>query len=136
MEGHWMKARMMLAEAAVGHQDGTLSMLRAGITHAWGKTAPVGLQSALAVRIEGEMGDSGSHTFDLRCMDSDGAEVMSQLKGQFDVPKGGGVMNFVMNFSLGFPRHGRYTFVLRVDNVQQDTWPMTIAENPPGGAQP
>ena len=130
-----MKARMTLAEAATGHPDGTLSMLRAGITHTWGQL-PVGLQAALAVRIEGEMGDAGPHEFDLRCMDTDGAEVMPQLKGQFEVPKGGGVMNFVLNFSMGFPQHGRYTFVLRVDNVQQDNWQIPIAENPPGGAKP
>jgi len=111
---------MMLAEAATGHPDGTISMLRAGITHVWVQQPPYGLQASLVSRIEAEMGDAGQHQFDLRCMNDDGAEVMPKMQGQFTAPQGGGANNLILNFTTAFPGPGRYTFVLRVDNVQLD----------------
>jgi uncharacterized protein DUF6941 len=133
-----VKAKMMLAEAATGHPDGTISMLRAGITHVWVQQPPYGLQASLVSRIEAEMGDAGSHQFDLRCMNDDGAEVMPKMQGQFTAPQGGGVNNLILNFSTAFPKPGRYTFVLRVDNVQLDAcWvQVTPAQNPTSGGTP
>jgi hypothetical protein len=129
-----LKGRLILAEHATAHQDGTLSILRSGINAAWGKL-PVPFQGALATRIEGDLGDSGSHRFDLRCMNSDGADVMPKLQGGFEVPKGGGVMNFVLSISMQFPGYGSYTFVLRVDDVQLDSWSISVTEGgPQGGA--
>ena len=127
-----MKAKMMLAEAATGHPDGTISMLRAGITHVWVQNPPYGLQASLVSRIEAELGDSGAHQFDLRCMTDDGAEVMPKMQGQFTAPQGGGANNLILNFSTAFPKPGRYTFVLRVDNVQLDMCSVQVAQAPDG----
>jgi hypothetical protein len=135
-----MKAKMMLAEAATGHPDGTISMLRAGINHVMVQQPPYHMQAALVSRIEAEMGDVGNHQFDLRCMNEDGAEVMPKLAGNFHVQQGGGANNLIMNFQTAFPKPARYTFVLRVDNVQLDacTVQVTQAPNPPaaGSAPP
>ncbi len=127
-----MKAKMMLAEAATGHPDGTISMLRAGITHVWVQNPPYGLQASLVSRIEAEMGDAGPHQFDLRCMTDDGAEVMPKMQGQFTAPQGGGINNLILNFSTAFPKPGRYTFVLRVDNVQLDMCTVQVTQAPEG----
>ena len=130
-----MKAKMLLAEAATGHPDGTISMLRAGITHVWAHAQPFGLQASLVSRIEAEMGDAGAHNFDLRCMNDDGGEVMPKMQGQFTAPQGGGANNLILNFSTAFPKPGRYTFVLRVDNVQLDACSVHVAQAPnPQGA--
>src|SRR4051812_1524618 len=74
-----MKAKMLLAEAATGHPDGTISMLRAGINQVWVQQPPFGLHASLVSRIEAELGDAGTHQFDLRCMNDDGAEVMPKM---------------------------------------------------------
>src|SRR5262245_60888464 len=104
-----------------------MSMLRAGITHVWGTAPQVPFQGALVARIEADAGDSGaaSHSFDLRCMDQDGSNVAPPLAGQFMVPKGGGFNNIILGMAMLFPKHGDYTFILRVDNVQLDSWKVT-----------
>jgi len=130
-----MKAKMILAEAATGHPDGTISMLRAGINQVLVAQPPYGIQASLVSRIEAEMGDAGPHQFDLRCMNDDGAEVMPKMQGQFVAPHGGGVNNLILNFHTTFPKPGRYTFVLRVDNVQLDQCAVNVAQ-PPAGATP
>jgi hypothetical protein len=134
-----LKATLLLAEAATAHPDGTISMLRAGITNVWGEKPPVNLQASLVSRILAELGDSGDHQFDLRCMDEDGKEIMPRLHGTFQVPAGGGHSNLILNFGIGFTRHGRHMFVLRIDNVQYDTWTVTAAPPPqatPGQSPP
>jgi hypothetical protein len=128
-----MKAKLLLSEAATGHPDGTISMLRAGITHVWTQpNPPYGLQAALVSRIEADLGDAGQHQFDLRCMNDDGAEVMPRLAGQFAVASGGGTNNLILNFNTVFPKPGRYTFVLRVDNVQLDQCSVQVTPAPAG----
>jgi hypothetical protein len=128
-----MKAKLLLSEAATGHPDGTISMLRAGITHVWTQpNPPYGLQAALVSRIEADLGDAGQHQFDLRCMNDDGAEVMPRLAGQFAVASGGGANNLILNFNTVFPKPGRYTFVLRVDNVQLDQCSVQVTPAPAG----
>ena len=93
--------------------------------------APYALHASLVSRIEAELGDDGVHQFDLRCMNDDGAEVMPKMQGQFTAPHGGGANNLILNFQTAFPSTGRYTFVLRVDNVQLDTCTIQVAQAPP-----
>lgn len=127
-----MKGRLLLAEAATGHPDGTISMLRAGINQLWVQQPPYQFQGTLVVRVEGEAGDaSPSHSLDLRCMDDDGTEVIPQIQGQFGVPKGGGINNVILQFATMFPKPGKYTFVLRVNNVLLDTYSLTVSQGPP-----
>ena len=80
-----MKARLLLAEAATAHPDGTISMLRAGITNVWGDKPPVQLQASLVTRIESDPGDVGKHAVEIFLIDADGKEVMPKLSGEFEV---------------------------------------------------
>jgi hypothetical protein len=130
-----VKARLLLAEASTTHPDGTISMLRAGITNVWGETPPVNLQASLVTRIEAEMGDVGQHEIEIMCMDEDGKEVMPKLNGQFAVGRGGGHNNILLNFGFAFPRFGLFTFVVRIDHVQYDTWSLRVSASPPGAGQ-
>jgi hypothetical protein len=63
-------------------------------------------------------------------MNEDGAEVMPKMQGSFTVPQGGGVNNLILNFQTAFPKPGRYTFVLRVDNVQLDGCSVMVTQAP------
>jgi hypothetical protein len=65
-------------------------------------------------------------------MDEDGKEVMPKLEGNFQVARGGGHNNILLNFGFGFPTFGLYSFVVRVDGVQYDTWTLRAAQTPPG----
>ena len=126
-----MKAKLILAAAATGHPDGTISMLRAGITHVWGDKPPIPLKATLVVRIESELSDMGNHDFDIKCMDEDGQQALPPLKGKFAVPQGGGVNNLILGLAVAFQKHGRYVFFVRVDNVELDSWTIAVGSRPP-----
>jgi hypothetical protein len=125
-----MRGKLILAEAATGHPDGTVSMLRAGITHVWAETPPFPLQAALVARIETEMGDVGLHQAEIKCMDEDGQQVMPTIAGQFEAPQGGGNSTLILGFNAAFPKAGRYLFYLHVDKVERDAWPLTASVPP------
>jgi len=131
-----VKARLLLAEAATSHPDGTISMLRAGITNVWGEKPPINLQASLITRIEADLGDVGNHKLEIMCMDEDGKEVMPKLDGQFQVARGGGHNNILLNFGFGFPAFGLFSFIVRVDGVQYDTWSLRAAQAPAQGQVP
>ncbi len=126
-----MKAQMILADAASAHPDGTISMLRAWINRIWGSTPPFLLRGALAIRIEGEIGDQGKHSFDLKCLDLDGQEALPKVEGEFEVPKGGGAASLVLNLQAAFKQPAKYLFVLRVDRVQLQEWPIEVCVRTP-----
>ncbi len=126
-----MKGKIVLAESATSHPDGTFSLLRGGITHVWAENPPYGFRGSLVVRIEADLADKGQHRFDLRCMSQDGVEVMPTIQGQFDVPQGGGFHNLVMGLGTAFPEPGQYVFVVRVDEVEQDRWTMHVIKGRP-----
>jgi hypothetical protein len=129
-----VKARLLLAEAATAHPDGTISMLRAGITNVWGDKPPVPLQASLVTRIEADPGDYGKHAVEIFLIDADGKEVMPKLSGEFEVARGGGHNNIILNFQVQFPALGLFQFVVRVDNVQYDVWTLRTAKPPTQGA--
>lgn len=129
-----MEAKLIVAEAVSIHPDGTFSLLRGGITHVWGDLAPprsmVPFKGAVIVRIEADAADRGRHEFDVRCMTQDGATLGPEIKGGFDVPQGGGINNLVLNTSFGFPSHGIYEFVARVDQRVVDRWKLHVQPRP------
>ena len=127
-----MRAKILLAEAATHHPDGTVSILRSGITHIRGSGPPYRFKGCLVIRIEGELSDKGMHGFELHCMDEDGGEVLPPLKGQFEVPKGGGVNGLILGLAVAFKKIGRYVFSLRVDNVGLDTWTVSVVQQQKG----
>ena len=120
-----MKGSLLLAEFATAHQDGTVSLLRSGITHLWGATLPIEFQGMMVARIFPDIGDQGPHTFDLKVLDEDGVTLAPPVAGHFDVAKAGGTSNFILGMNMTFTKFGRFLFVLRVDNVQCDTWTLT-----------
>lgn len=121
-----MKGKLILAEAATGHPDGTFSVLRAGLNQVSSDTLPTSLNGALVARIETDLADQGPHQFELRCMDADGKQMIQPIQGNFDAPQGGGNTNLILGIGIPLPKAGRYEFVLRVDNVVQDSWAFTV----------
>jgi hypothetical protein len=109
-------------------------MLRAGITNVWGEKAPVPLQASLVTRIEADPGDMGKHAVEIFLMDVDGKEVMPKLSGEFEVARGGGHNNIILNFQVQFPALALFQFVIRIDNVQYDVWTLRTARPPAQGA--
>jgi hypothetical protein len=115
-----VKAKLLLADSAASHPDGTISLLRMGITHAWGDALPVTYQGVLVIRIEATMVDEGEHDLQVRMMTFDGKEFAPRLQGKFTVPKGGGNVNVLLRFGIGFPKYETYTFAAVVDRTEQD----------------
>lgn len=84
----------------------------------------------MVVRIHAEIGDEGDHSFDFCCRNEDGKTIGDTLKGSFAVegaPQG--VQNLVLMINLGFPKAGRYVFVLRIDNSIADEWPLSVRKS-------
>lgn len=114
-----MKVHLLLAEAACLNADGTISMLRAGISHIWGDP-PYTLQANLVVQIETDAGDQGDHTLEVRCMDEDGKLAAPAIQGGFSAPQGGGSSTILLGLGFAFPKGGTYIFYCRVDKQLQD----------------
>lgn len=132
-----MNAILMLCEAATGHPDGTISMLRAGIDQVRAPAEPIPFQGALVVRMEAEIGDTGEHQFDLQCLDQDGKLVLPPLNGRFSVPTVGGTNHLILGLALRFPKVGEYVFYFRVDNKIESKWKakagLLLAQQPKEG---
>ncbi len=121
-----MKGKLILAEHATGHPDGTFSMLKAGIDRMQAAKMPAPFKAALVVRIEPDVADQGEHTFDIRCMDADGKQVLQGQKGKFKAPASGGTINLILGMAGSFPSTGNFCFYLRIDNVEVDSWTVRV----------
>ncbi|HUG36203.1 MAG TPA: hypothetical protein VML54_04595 [Candidatus Limnocylindrales bacterium] len=125
-----MHAHLVMAEAATRHPDGTVSMLRAGITHLWAEKPPWTLNGALVVHLGTDPPDKGQHEFQLECMDQDGKSVLPAVKGQFMAPQGRSTTNLVIGLSMRFEQPGPHTFYFTVDKVQRGEWTLQCAVPP------
>ncbi len=121
-----MKGKLILAEHATVHPDGTFSMLRAGIDRLNVEKAPAPFAATIVVRIEAGIADEGTHHFDLRCLDADGNAVLPVQKGQFNSPAGGAIINLMIGIAAAFPKLGDFIFYLRIDNVEADSWTIHV----------
>ena len=121
-----MKGKLILAEHATGHPDGTFSMLKAGIDRMQASKMPAPFKAALVVRIEPDVADQGEHTFDIRCMDADGKQVLQGQRGKFKAPESGGTLNLILSMAGSFPNTGNFSFYLRIDNVEVDSWTVRV----------
>ena len=110
-----MNAWMILADSASPHQDGTISMLRAGINRVWAASEPISLKATLVARVDAEPSEKGSHEFSIVCVDEDGKDKLPPLKGTFQVPQGGGNSNFLLGLPTQLPNFGLYSFRLVID---------------------
>lgn len=130
-----MEAQLLLAEHAVQHHDGTVSMLRGGITHFWTTETPFRVKGTLFVRILSDMAEQGPHKVDLRLMDQDGKFLGPTVEGSFNAPSGGGASTLLLGIEVQLQQAGRYQFNLKVDNVVLGTLTLTAAFKEQGEQQ-
>lgn len=123
----------MLAEYASSHPDGTFSMLRAGLNRLHVEKIPAPFRATLVARMETDIADAGEHRFDIRCVDVDGKEVLPTQQGQFQAPQGGSNINLIIGISAAIPKLGVFVFYLRIDNVEVDSWTVTVVEKKKAG---
>jgi uncharacterized protein DUF6941 len=127
-----MKLTLLLAEAATTHPDGTVSILRAGINRAVNHTAPIPLAAALVARVDGDINEGASnHKFSVRLFNEDGRDVIPKVEGGFVLPPEWGAVNLVFNLQAAFPKHGRYSFHLNVDDIHHAQWSVEVTPHPP-----
>jgi hypothetical protein len=125
-----MKVTLLLGEAATAHPDGTVSILRAGITNVWGPKLPVHLIAALVVKIDSQPAESGSHAVEIRVIDTDGHDVAPRLSGNFNVGPTGGASNLILNFQIAFAKYGRYEFSTIIDRQLYGAWNIEVTAPP------
>lgn len=123
-----MKGWIILAEAATGHPDGTISMLRAGIDKVWADSTPILIRGAIVASIEGEASERGPHKIEVNCIDEDGNDQLPTIQGQFDLPTGGGKNTLIVGLHSQLRRFGTYEFNLVVDRAQVARWTMRAIE--------
>ncbi len=116
-----MKGTLILAEAATAAPRGMVNMLNAFIHGVQGKGPKFALRCVAVVQIVADMVDAGTHEFDVRGMDEDGAEFIPKFGGSFDVPQGGGRSQFIIGIAGSFQHPGSYVVALRVDNHELDS---------------
>jgi len=123
-----MKGMLILADAATFHPDGTTSMLRAGIDQVKAAAAPIFLRAALVARIEGELGERGRHELEISCINEDGQDQLPAVKGQFEVPPGGGKHTLVLAIQAKLNTFGLCQFNLLVDKVLLNSWNLRVEQ--------
>lgn len=125
-----MNGRLILAEHATAHPDGTISMLRAGINQIHGPALPVPFQGTLVVRVVADIADQGEHVVDLRCMNQDGKLALPVVQGGIAIPAGGGAVNLLFGLQVAFQEKGKLIWYLRVDQHVVDELPIMIRVGP------
>lgn len=126
-----MKGRIILADHASSHHDGTFSLLKAGIDRLNVIHQPYLFRASLVARFTSDLADEGKHEFDIKCVDVDGRPVLPPLNGNFTAPRGGGSTNLIMGIDTVFPSLGRYIFYLRIDNKEEDSWEIQVIQVDP-----
>lgn len=123
-----MKAKITLAEAATTHPDGTVSMLRAGITRVWARELPIRFSASLVIRIESEPAERGKNDIEVQCIDEDGNDRLPTIKAQMDGPKGGGDATIVMGLQQNFTNYGLYQFNVLGNRILLDSWDLKVLQ--------
>ncbi len=121
-----MRGRLIFADAATGHNDGTVSMLRAGINRVRTTGTPIPLKGTLVATIDAEASERGHHEVEVNCIDEDGNNRLPSVKMSFDVPKGGGRNNLIIAINKRVTEFGVYQFNLVVDRHEADSLVLKI----------
>ena len=121
-----MRGSLILAEAATAHPDGTISMLRAGITRVNAASMPIVFKGALVASIFAQPSEHGQHELELSCIDEDGSDRMPTIKASFGVPRAGGPNHLIIGFSKKFEAWGTYQFNLVIDRQEHDTFLLMV----------
>lgn len=116
-----MKGRLIFADSATGHNDGTVSMLRAGINRVRTSETPIPLRGTLVATIDAEASERGHHEVEVNCIDEDGNNRLPSVKMSFDVPKGGGRNNLIIAINKRVTEFGVYQFNLVIDRHEVDS---------------
>lgn len=102
-------------------------MLRAGITRVWSAEVPIVFRASLVVRIEAEAAERGKNEFEIHCINEDGKDQLSPIRGQFDSPKGGGDHQLIMAIQSKLSNFGLYQFNILINKVVYDSWNLRVA---------
>lgn len=124
----------VLCDYALVDQYGKLSVL--GIfQHIWvGQFPAVHPRLHLVLRLRGKRTEVGEHRVMIRLRDDHGAEVLSGNGTVTFAEPPAGVTEVeagaVLVFDVPFHHAGRYTFDITVDNEQQASVSLTVAQSP------
>lgn len=118
----------MLAEAATAHPDGTVSMLRAGITRVQTSQMPMPLRLSLVASIAAEPSERGKHTLEMNCIDEDGNDRLPAISLQFETPPTGGTNHLIIAINKKLSEFGVYQFNLVIDREQKASCTLQVAK--------
>lgn len=116
-----MKGRLLFAESASAHNDGTVSILRAGINRVTASAPPVLLRGAIVATIHALASERGTHSFEINCINEDGVNRLPPINGTFETPPTGGTNNIIVSISHPAKDFGTYQFNLVIDRLEHDS---------------
>lgn len=122
-------ATMIFSEHVSPNQDGTVTILRAGINNVWRDTLPVPLQGALLVRIIADQADDGEHLLEIKLLDAQDKDAGLSASGRLGVRGHGGAIMLSLLCDVLLPAYGKYRFVTYLDGTRQTCdWEVTVSE--------
>jgi hypothetical protein len=118
-----MEVKIILADAATVHPDGTFSLLRGGIQNTTvAEGQPLIFRGAMMLRIEATPMDIGQHEFAIKVINADGKDIAPNLSGGFEITQQGRVANLAVSFNFVFPAVGDYEFAVDIDGEPMGAW--------------
>jgi hypothetical protein len=126
-----MKVTFLLAEGAAPHADQTVSILKAGLNQVGGPELPVEFRVAVVVLFEAEPNDVGAHSFDIRCIDARGTDLLRPISESFTIKALPASGQFVKPVKTRFSKVGEVAWVLRVDETERGNCTMNVAIRKP-----
>lgn len=122
-----MKATVFLAEAAVGHPDGTFSMLRAGVGRVAGEKWPLSFRGFLVACITLEPSERGKLGFSFEGRDPSGQPWGPRVLGEMDLEEATSAV-VPIRANLQFPSEGNYSVTFSIGGNAMDV--LTIVARP------
>lgn len=122
-----MHASIFLAESATLHEDGTFSLLRAGLYDFAGPPGkPIPFSGALVVRLVRDKNEQAkAFALGIECRDENDNRALSLSANVHLSRSYGSAAHLVLNLSGAFDRPGEYVFVLTVDGEPNVSWAVT-----------
>ncbi len=119
---------MVLADAAVGHPDGTVSLIRGGITRLHvppNKKAT--LDGAAVLFCNAESNDRGTHRLGFCIKTPNGELIRPEIEMQFELARGDECFHIVFRHRTTLGR-GQYLFCARVDGNTTAQCPFEVRD--------
>lgn len=130
-----MHARMFFADAAVSHGDGTITIVRGGITKAFiSEGAPRVFSGAFVVQLSLSEQDAGKHTVSIEIKDSEGNPLEQKFVHELEAKPSQSEFNLILNLpGLTFPALGDCSFDVDIDNKAVKSVKLSVIQKPKGG---